>query len=238
MATADAVVFVKELPSPRVIKSAKEKYGLVIYDPIDNFDFVDMALFSGRHTGEAFDMVFAANCVHADKLRMVFPESIVKVVPHHHCVHEGTFLANDSPVVGYVGEPCNLGLNASLLSIAFPGFVQSRALRDLRRIGIGIAYRPPGIGRSYKSTIKMANYWAHGVATVCFPESSYVEMQEGRDPAMMIVENETDAVRAIGTLVKDEGKRRALAEAGLRYASHYSIRSISKLYISIIEEHL
>jgi hypothetical protein len=217
--TADVTVFVKGLPLPWVYEAAKSRSAVLAFDPIDNYDFKGMG-------GYEFDVVLACTEAHADRLREVFPSSLVRKVPHHHLplIRRG-----GGDRVGYIGDIENLGVSPREIARRYPGAVVDRDLKQYANIGVGISYRPPGQGREYKSSIKMANYWASGVAVVCDRGRSHVE--EGVDGEdVLMCDGEEELFENIDRLRRDEGLRESMVRSGLVRARGYGIGAVAGLY--------
>lgn len=223
---AEAVVFVKEPPSRPVLDYVRQRHQLVFYDPVDNYDFRTMA-------GLDVDAVMACNRSHCRKLKTIFPNAVVKIVPHHHCRLDGDPLTTGSDLIGYVGDPKNLGIDVDRLGREFPGIIITRDLKALRQIGIGLAYRPPGIERSYKSNVKLANYWAHGAVAVCSPDTSYIEM--GGGDGAWFAHTEEEAIAHIHYLRDNEDVRRRFSQLNSKRSRMYNVSSIAKYYLSFLD---
>lgn len=218
-------IFVKHPPSDTQILSARKKSDFLVYDPIDHYDFNSMR-------DLPLDGVIACSDPHAIRLEKVFPSVYIAVIPHHHCVMEGVDCPApaESSRVGYIGDVANLGICKKKLRRAFPDVIISNGTKRIGEIGIGIAFRPPGIGRAYKSGIKLANYWAMGIATVCSPDSSYCEMIGGNENCALVADNETDALSKLKRLQDDEELRKTIATNGGALAHRYNLSSIVKRY--------
>jgi hypothetical protein len=222
---AEVVVFVKEPPSPRVLEHARHRCAYVAYDPVDDYRF-------GRMAGLGVDAVIACNSVHAERLASATGCDRIVAIPHHHCMIQGEIMVCDrGPRVGYVGDGANLGLDPSSLG---PEFLCGRDLSILGKIGIGIAYRPEGEARLYKSGVKLANYWANSVAAVCSPDASFLEMgTDGED--MLVARSADDVVRLSKRLAEDGDLRMRLVTAGAARAADYGIGRIGMKYLEMLE---
>lgn len=137
--------------------------------------------------------------------------------------------------VGYVGNFANLGINRHLLKKEFPDFIGSTDVAELSSIGIGVAFRPPGDGTLYKPGIKLANYWAHGIAPVCSYDASYVEMN-GRSEGCVFVSTEKELLEACRELRDNDNYRRKIAKVGLDLSRKYTIEVVAEQYERIAEE--
>lgn len=225
---ADIAVFVKEVPPPHFLEIARRKCNHVIYDPIDNYRFHLMI-------GLEVDGVIACSSLHMEHLDSIILCRLACIIPHHHCIISAEKLVNDRSLVGYVGDDGNLGIRHDKLLDAFPDCLCGRDMSILRKIGIGIAYRPDTDARKYKSGIKLANYWAHGIAAICSPDNSYLEMgTDGED--MLVAESDDDVISLARKLSDDVVMRKKLIAAGMEKAKEYHIGRIKFLYLSMLEE--
>jgi hypothetical protein len=225
---ADVVIFIKEPPSPSVLELARKVCHYVVYDPVDNYRFDSVR-------GLEFDAVIACNSTHLEKLSSVISCNFFRIIPHHHCmIGKTASFCDHGTSAGYVGDDENLGVDRDLFSKAFGSFVNGRELSILGKIGIGIAYRPNGEARLYKSGVKLANYWAHCAAAICSPDKSYLEMgKDGED--MLVAESVDDVFRLTRRLMDDNSLRIRLVKAGVKKANNYSIEAIKLKYLELIE---
>lgn len=234
-AHADVLVFVKDLPHVSVLDEVRKVARFVIYDPVDNFCFTAMQ-------GKRFHAVIAANGAHALRLSRVFRGVRVQEIPHHHCILNGVGALNAVPParLGYVGEPNNLGISEEILKRRFPRFLIGNDIGLLKQIGVGIAFRPPGEGRSYKSGVKLANYWAHGIAAICSADTSYIEMaamahdESVSTPPCLFAQTSKEALDMAEWLLSDEQQRKNIATAGHQEAWRYDLARLASEYRSLV----
>jgi hypothetical protein len=230
LSAATVTVFVKRLPSQPILEAARTCSQFLVFDPVDNYKFDKM-----RHL--PVDGAIASNEGHARHLRQTMPGATVVVIPHHHCVLDGVQLdgyPGDRGIApGYVGDIDNLAIPARELSSRFDDFVLDSDVGALRRIGIGIAYREDATDMEYKSGIKLANYWAHGIAPVCSPDASYLEMgQDGSN--MLVAYSKGQLLDAVRMLREDKDMRVHLAENGFRHARRYNLEYVVEMYYTLL----
>lgn len=227
---ATVTVFVKWCPVRSVLESARQCSEFVVYDPVDRYNFRGVCR-------ELIDGVIASNKAHAQWLGQHFPAAICEVIPHHHCVLPGVIpgeCPEKSGVVGYVGELDNLAIDPRDVCRRFPDFLYGSDMALLPRIGIGMAFRAGEKNMTFKSGVKLANYWAHGIAAVVSPDSSYLEMgQDGVN--MLLAHSKEQLLDNIALLKGDDELRKRLSSMGFSSACKYDLASVSKMYYTLLE---
>jgi len=234
----DVCIFVKTVPSDRLLKHVRRVY-IDVVDNIGVFDWLDKHPTAG---------IIAMGITAAKMLSERFPNHDVVTIPEHHCNFERETIPDVPPrTVGYIGASECIHLSLESLRNAFRKagldfiwshmFVKRRQACDFyKQTQIQISYRVDGLAhRDYmrlKCPLKVFNAASFGIPMVAYPEVSFVDEADGY---FLPAYHPEQLIEGVLELVNNPDKYRALAEKGRLAAENYHIDKIAPLYKQLLD---
>ncbi len=231
----DVVIYVKRIPSPRMLDQIKRHGVKQVMDVLDNYSER-----TAKRASESIDAFIAANLTQAIHLQLKYEVPAVEI-PHHHCNFGNVRIPRRSgpPVIGFISTPDGLRRNRLLAKKTGYRFVSNVSRKGVGGFetlietylatDIGFAYRMDKNKLRFNCANKLTNFMSFGIPSVLTPESGYLEYGRHGE-TVMYVHTPEDLVLMIRWLGEDPALRVRMGDACLEAARPFHIRHIADRY--------
>ncbi len=230
----DLVIYVKYPDTLENMEARKKKGIIQIVDPIDNFDFKELAARS-----DYIDGLIASSVSHKILLASKFDVPITDI-PHHHTNFDEKRIEirkSDDLVLGYIGDRTHYK-KAKFIERHFDNLFKDVQFKNLEEsylsIDIGYAFRSDKMKKLYNSSLKLLNYMSFGIPSVMNIERGYLEVgNQGQH--CLFVDSKRELIENIKYLSENYELRKFMGNESFKKAKDYHISKIRTQYIDFIK---
>jgi hypothetical protein len=231
----EAVLYVKRIPSTRVLESIRAAGVKQFYDPLDHYAWRDV----GRGAPH-LDAFIGANLTHAVFLQHRFGRPAVEI-PHHHCNFDELRIpaGRTPPTLGFISTPDHWPENRRMVArLGLPvvsnvsrkgegGF--ARLIDAYLSVDVGFTWRMKSDKLRFNCANKLTNFMSFGIPSVQTPESGFLEYGRHGETCFY-AHTKHDFVELLRYVASDPDLRRRMGDACYEAARPFHISRIAERY--------